>query len=162
MCGIHILGCPGSLKNGDIYTHLHHSYIIKNGYVDKNFLYAREKGILMDVGHGLGNFSWANAEICAKEKFWPDTISTDLHTFSCFKGPAYDLPTVMSKFLHLGMPLHEIIKAVTITPAKVLKMENIIGSLEKNMIADVTLMKIVDEEREMEDRDNKVPFFRII
>ena len=41
----------------------------------------------------------------------PDVISTDLHQLSV-NGPAYDLPTCMSKFLHLGMPLREAIRAL--------------------------------------------------
>ena len=32
-------------------------------------------------------------------------------------GPAYDLVTVMSKMLHLGMPIEQIVKAVTCTAA---------------------------------------------
>ena len=35
-------------------------------------------------------------------------------------GPAYDLVTVMSKLLHLGMPMDDIIRAVTSTAASAL------------------------------------------
>jgi len=145
------VGCPESLKKDDVYTHLHHSYINKDGHVNQVFIDARRKGVIMDVGHGMGSFSWENAEMCAKENFWPDTISTDLHTESCFDGPAYDLTTVMSKFLHLGMSINKIIEAVTINPAKAMKMESSIGSLEGKKQADITLLSINDEEMMMED-----------
>lgn len=149
------LACPGSLRKGDIYTHLHHSYINNNGKVDQIFIDARTRGVWMDVGHGMGSFSWENAEVCAKYNFWPDTISTDLHTSSCFNGPAYDLVTVMSKFLHMGMPLMDIIKSVTITPAKILKLDEAIGSIEVNKEADITLLRIDDVNLNMEDCNNE-------
>ena len=44
---------------------------------------ARDKGVIFDVGHGQGSFDWSVAEnACSEEhsKFWPDVISTDLHT----------------------------------------------------------------------------------
>ena len=44
------------------------------------------------------------------------SISSDLHKESV-DGPAYDLLTVMTKMLHVGMPLIDVIRAVTITPA---------------------------------------------
>ncbi|XP_057315228.1 deacetylase Oant_2987-like [Hydractinia symbiolongicarpus] len=149
-----ILGCPDSLNMGDIYTHMYHSYINKNREVNASFVAARNRGVLFDVGHGMGGFHWENAEICSKYNFWPDTISTDLHTLSCYDGPAYDLTTVMSKFLHLGMPLVKIIEAVTITPAKIMKMANVIGSLEEGKEADVTLLKISEKSYAMEDCHN--------
>lgn len=149
------LKCPGSLRPGDIYTHAYHSYIInKEEQIDSAFVNARKRGVLFDVGHGMGGFSWKNVEICAQSKFWPDMISTDLHTFSC-DGPAYDLTTVMSKFLYLGMPLSKIIEAVTITPARAMKMEDRIGSLKAGMEADVTLLKIPDCDVQMEDCHNQ-------
>lgn len=62
------------------------------------------------VGHGAGAFNWTVAEAaCCEQGFWPDVISTDLHKMTN-NGPAYDLPTVMTKFLHLGMSLFDVIK----------------------------------------------------
>ena len=104
----------------------------------------------LDVGHGLGSFVWAVAETAAREGVWPDTISTDLHNLSV-NGPAYDLTTVMTKLLHVGMPLYEIIKAVTHNPARIIKMENSTGSLSRGTAGDVTVLKIVDCSVMMED-----------
>ena len=56
---------------------------------------------MFDVGHGEGSFSWEIAGICAQNGFFPDVISTDLHSGN-IGGLAKDLPWVMSKFLHLG------------------------------------------------------------
>ena len=51
--------------------------------------------------------------------FWPDTISTDLHAQS-MNAPMMDMPTTLSKFLALGMPLKEVILRATWNPAQVI------------------------------------------
>ena len=89
---------------------------------------ARRCGVHFDIGHGQGSFNWKVAEACAGQGFWPDSISTDLHQGN-IHGPAYDLPTVMSKLLHVGMPLYDVIKAVTSAPATLIGKEHLIGSL---------------------------------
>ena len=68
---------------------------------------------------------------------------SDLHTANV-NGPVYDLVTVMTKFLHLGMPLVEIIRAVTSTPAQVYGIDDVTGSLSVGKEADITVIKIVD------------------
>src|SRR5262249_28482822 len=47
---------------------------------------AREAGLIMDLGHGAGSFSFESAEALAGQSFWPDVISTDLHWLAIF-GP---------------------------------------------------------------------------
>lgn len=69
--------------------------------VRDSVLAARARGVLFDTGHGQGSFSWEVAGICAESGFYPDVISTDLHSGNV-GGLARDLPWVMSKFLHLG------------------------------------------------------------
>ena len=96
--------------------------------VDAAVLEAKRRGVCFDIGHGQGALNWKVAEICAEQGFWPDSISTDLHQGN-IHGPAYDLPTVMSKLLHVGMPLYDVIKAVTITPATLISKDHLIGSL---------------------------------
>ena len=70
--------------------------------VRDSVMLARTNGVIFDVGHGQGSFSWDIAEICAENGFYPDVISTDLHSGNV-TGLARDLPWVMSKFLKLGM-----------------------------------------------------------
>lgn len=110
---------------------------------------------MFDIGHGFGSFSWTVAEICAKEQFWPDTISTDLHIKS-LDGPAYDLPMVMSKLLNIGMPLVDVIRAVTITPASAIGWQDKIGSLSPGLVADVTVLKVEDIDTVIEDSQGQV------
>ena len=65
--------------------------------------------MIFDVGHGQGSFDWRVAEEAASARgFWPDLISTDLHSGNV-DGAAKDLTHVMSKFLALGMPFYEVL-----------------------------------------------------
>ena len=151
------LSVPGSLRKGDIRTHMLFGLdsTIMDATTTPPSLYpdvtvARERGVLYDVGHGQGSYSWSVGEVCAKQEFWPDTISTDHHKLNV-AGPAYDLPTVMTKLLHLGMPLYDVIKAVTWTPALVIRKESEIGSLSPGKCADVTVLKLSDCDVMLED-----------
>ena len=149
------LSCPGSLRAGDIYTHCLHGWpsTIINP-LDRQIYHevhdARKRGVLFDVGHGCGSFSWTVAEICAKEGFWPDIISSDLHVES-IDGPAYDLLTVMTKMLHVGMPLIDVIRAVTMTPAVAIGRSDAFGSLSHGFGADITILRIEDVDIDLED-----------
>ena len=49
------------------------------------------------------------------------------------------------------MPVADIIKAVTLTPAKAIGYEETIGVLEVGKDADVTVLEIVDREEMVED-----------
>ena len=118
-------------------------------------LAARERGVYFDIGHGWGSFHWGVAEQCAKLGFFPDIISTDLHVEN-IDGPAYDMATVMSKLLHVGMPINEVIKAVTETPAKAIHRNHLIGSLRVGRDADITLCRIEDCNVEMEDCSGQI------
>ena len=147
--------CPGGMREGDIYTHCYHGFestIIdpKSRQVHPVVRAARERGVLFDIGHGMGAFNWTVGEICAAEGFWPDTISTDLHT-GCFEGPAYDMPTVLTRMLHLGMPLSEIIRCSTIAPAAAIGWSDRIGTLGVGREADVAVLALEDVDMDLED-----------
>ena len=145
---------PGALKymkKGDIITHLYHGIrkekhdglLDENGKVQPEFFDAVKRGVIMDVGHGAGSFRWPVAEKGIEQGIKPDTISTDLHINS-FNGPAYDMPTTMSKFLHLGLSLEEVIKASTTRPAEVLGKQDVIGTLKVGACGDVTILKLIE------------------
>ena len=147
--------CPGSMRAGDIYTHCYHGFestIIdpQSRRVHPAVRAARTRGVLFDIGHGMGAFNWTVGEICAEEGFWPDIISTDLHT-GCFEGPAYDMPTVMTRMLHLGMPLPELIRRSTIVPATTIGWGDRIGSLGIGREADVAVLTLEEMDMDLED-----------
>ena len=110
---------------------------------------AAERGIRFDIGHGCGSFSWGTAEQALSEGLIPDAISTDLHRYS-IERPVVDLPTTLSRFLELGMTLDEVVRAATIGPASIIGRPEL-GTLRPGGAADVTVMRVVDEPRELPD-----------
>ena len=76
----------------------------------------------------------------------PDVISTDLITFSAYQERLFSLPVVLSRLLALGMPLVEVIRCCTQTPARLMGMEGQIGTLKPGAFADITVMKIEDRD----------------
>jgi dihydroorotase len=109
------------LRPGDVWTHCFrgppNAAVSAAGEIENDVLAARKRGVLFDVGHGFGSFSFATARRMFAEGIYPDSISSDVHTFSV-DGPARDLLHVASKFLCLGVPLAEIVRRVSSAPAR--------------------------------------------
>lgn len=136
-----------ALRPGDILTHCFrqgpmHCPIDRNGRIKKTVEQARARGVLFDIGHGRGSFSWRTARLMLQQDFWPDIISTDLHTGSIQPPIAISMPDVMSKMLHLGMDLNSIITAATISPARSIGWQDRIGSLKQGRAADIAVLKL--------------------
>jgi dihydroorotase len=135
------------LRPGDIYTHCFGQLDGREFIVDvekqkvKPFAYeARKRGILFDVGYGGISFAFSQAIPAAKEGFFPNTISTDIHTGS-MNNAMKDMLTCMSKFLGIGMDLKSVITASTSTPAAAIKREEL-GNLSPGAEADVAILSI--------------------
>ena len=138
------------LRPGDIFTH---TYTLLDGNVRetvvdeathkvKPFIWdARKRGIIFDVGYGGASFNFSQAIPAIKEGFYPNTISTDLHTGSMNASMKNELD-IMSKFLLMGMPLNDVIKASTWAPAQVIKHEEI-GHISVGAIADVAVLELM-------------------
>ena len=138
------------MRRGDVITHLYHGVRIEkhDGLLDGDwnvqpeFFEAVKRGVILDVGHGAQSFRWPVAERGIEQGIKPDTISTDLHLKS-FNGPAYDMPTTMSKFLHLGLSIEEVIRASATRPAEALGMAGSIGTLKPGASGDVAVLKLL-------------------
>ena len=130
---------------GDISTHMFLGdvpWLDENGQVLSYLHEARKRGIVFDVGHGGGSFYWRNAVPAIEQGFYPDSISTDLHTKN-MNEDMMDMVTVMSKFLVMGMPLEEVIRESTINPAREIGHEEL-GHLSVGAVADVAGLKILE------------------
>src|SRR6266498_1347280 len=137
------------LRPGDIYTH---TYTLLEGNIRetvvdtstnkvKSFIWdAKKRGIIFDVGYGGASFNFTQAIPALKQGFYPNTISTDLHTGSMNASMKNQLD-LMSKFLLMGMALSDVIKASTWTPAQVIKHEYL-GNLSVGAIADVAVLNL--------------------
>ncbi len=141
------------LRPGDIVTHCFtgtgHGLVEADALIDQAGP-ARERGVLFDIGHGGGSFDFRVAEPAAGAGFWPDVISTDLHSLSA-AGPMVDLPTTMAKLLWLGMPFERVLAAVTTRPAAAIGRSATSGSLAVGAPADVTIFELVDEPLDVAD-----------
>src|SRR5205085_11540255 len=134
------------MRPGDILTHCFSGLTMKivddAGRLRDFAKRAWDSGVVMDIGHGTGSFSYETAEALMSAGRRPDVISTDLHQLSV-KGPAFDLPTCMSKFLHLGMPLRDVVAACTSRPAELLAIDREVGSPRVGPYADVAVFRLL-------------------
>lgn len=134
------------LRPGDVLTHAFRPFpnapCTAQGTVKPAVLKARERGVLFDIGHGMGSFAFKTARAMLANGFEPDTISSDVHAL-CINGPAFDLATTMSKFLCLGMPLDRVIKAATEMPARAVKRHEL-GTLKPGSVGDATILSLDD------------------
>ncbi len=127
------------LRSGDIYTHCFsgHRDEVVDGKVNAAMWTGRKRGVIFDVGHGAGSFYWHIATPAMEQKFYPDSISSDLHTGSMNAG-FKDMANLMSKFLNMGMPLADVIRRSTWNPARQIKREDF-GHLTVGAEADIAV-----------------------
>lgn len=135
------------LRSGDIFTHCFGQLDGRESIMNlttkkiKPFVWeARKKGILFDVGHGSISFAFSQAIPAAKDGFFPDVISTDLHAGSV-NYAMKDLLTTMAKFMAIGMDLKSVIKATTVNAAKAIRRKEL-GNLSKGSEADIAIFSI--------------------
>jgi dihydroorotase len=142
------------MRPGDLLTHCFHGR--RHGILDERGGILPEaeeaigKGIVFDVGHGVGSFSFEVARRALAVGLAPGTISSDLHFYNV-NGPVFDLATTMSKFMLLGLPLDEVLAKTTSVPARLLGLSDRLGSLRKGFLADVAVFKLSRGDFEFED-----------
>ena len=146
------------LKPGDIVTHLYapppHGIFDDRGRVLPEVIAARKRGIRFDVGNGrVAHITWALAESGLKQKFLPDTISSDW-TDAGRTDQVFDFPNVLSKFLLLGLPVGEVIGMGTANAAHAVAPFKDLGTLRVGATADVSVLEIREGEFEFVDNDN--------
>ena len=84
---------------------------------------------------------WDVVESIMKQGFWPDTISTDWNVNSPTTG-VIDLPNCMSKFLHYGMSVSEVVAAATINLSHIFPVFRNRGTLKAGSPADIALLDL--------------------
>jgi dihydroorotase len=142
------------MRPGDVVTHCFQGngdcIVDDKGRVIPEAWAAREDGIIFDVGHGGGSFNYEVAQRAVEQGFISDVISTDLHTGN-INGPVYDLPTTLSKLMHLGLPLADVIEKATFSAAKAIQREDQLGNLKVGTVADVAVFDVLEGQFEYFD-----------
>jgi dihydroorotase len=136
------------LRPGDVVTHMYTGQ--RGGLLDENGrLYpvvreARDRGVRFDIGHGSSNLNFTVAQRLLDQAFPPDTVSTDgshrnLHHL------VYDLPTVMSKLMAVGVPLEDLVAMATCRAAELIGRADELGSLAVGRVADVSVLRLEEQ-----------------
>lgn len=146
------------LKTGDIVTHVYspppNGIFDESGRVLPDVIAARRRGIRFDIGNGrTGHITWDVAEQALRQKFLPDTISTDW-TDAGRKDQVFDFPNVLSKFLTLGMPLDQVIERATIQAAHTFPAFGDLGTLRVGSPADISILELRNGDFEFVDNAN--------
>ncbi|MCX7780102.1 MAG: metallo-dependent hydrolase [Negativicutes bacterium] len=143
------------LRPGDIYTHMYQgkgSTIINDkGKVCSAIREARARGILFDTADGRGHYAFSVAKAAIADGFEPDIISTDVVRSSLYERSVFGLPLIMTKYLNLGISLHNVVKACTSAPASLIGMDGKIGTLAPGAYADVAVFRIKEMPLQIED-----------
>jgi dihydroorotase len=132
---------------------------------------ALERGVTVDVGHG-SHFSFSMARKVIEAGLRPTTLGADMHGYNVrvpgvgdaaeraenpFAGVApFNLTHAMTELLTLGVTLPEIVAMVTSHPAKMLKLEDSIGSLQVGREADISVLELRHGRFELRDNSGEV------
>ncbi len=111
---------------------------------------ARQRGVLLDLGHGSGAFCFAVAHALLEAGAPPDVVSSDAHQRS-IAGPMFDLPTCMAKLLCLGMALPDVVAAATVNPARAVGLAPGTGTLAVGARADIALWDLEEPDQLLTD-----------
>jgi len=152
------------LRPGDILAHpfTRHpgGFVDKNGKVHEIVRKALDMGLKTDVGHG-SHFSYRLAKIAIGAGIIPDTLGADMHGYNTYVPPPpgtpgglhpdaenhpfagqarFSLTQAMTSMLALGIDLKRVVEMVTVNPAKMIKLENELGTLKPGVVADVSVL----------------------
>lgn len=141
------------LGKNDIVTHAYHGkkggILTEEGHIIPEAIAARERGVLMDIGHGVASFSLKVYQKALAEGFDCDLIGTDLHQEN-YEGPVYNLAAVLSKVIGCGEPLEDAVEKCTSAPARHYGLAGL-GELKEGYIADFNILNFVECDEEVVD-----------
>ena len=157
---VHVSDAPPSLsmvldhlRDGDVLTHCFTPYdncvIGNDGRPRPEVVKALARGVLLDLGHGSGSFSFPAAEAWVRSGEKLPVISTDIHKRSVL-GPVFNMNTVMTKMLAAGAAITDVLRAVTSAPSSALGLES---SVAVGSAADIAVLDL--EERPLTVWDSR-------
>ena len=128
---------------------------------------ALERGVVVDVGHG-SHFSFDMARRTLDAGIRPFTLGADMHGYNVrvpqpgmsdeeratnpFVGVApFNLTIAMTELLALGLELEEVVATVTANAAKLIRMEDSLGSLAVGREADISVLEVLKGRFQLSD-----------
>ena len=143
------------LRPGDILTHCFTGGDMRilndDGKINPAIKELHERGLVLDIGHGTGSFSFETTDAMLAQGVLPDVISSDIHQMAR-QGPMFDMPTTLSKFISLGLSLPDVIDRATARPAAAMRRPDL-GTLAAGSLADVALWRVEEGEYTFYDVD---------
>lgn len=136
----------GVLEEGDIVTHTASHRVgalLVDGTLMQEAREARSRGVWFDGGVGRSNFSFDSARAILDQGFVPDSISSDM-TASGRRSLVHSLTECMGKYMAAGLSLQNVIRMTTVGAARILGMEDKIGTLREGAEGDVTVLELLD------------------
>ncbi len=131
---------------------------VETGQVHPVVWAALDRGVTVDVGHG-SHFSFEMARRTLTAGIRPNTLGADMHGYNVnppgtgkdavvaenpFAGTApFNLTIAMTELMALGMSLPEIVATVTNNPARMVRMEDTLGTLAVGREADVSVLNLL-------------------
>ncbi|MDP7224225.1 MAG: amidohydrolase/deacetylase family metallohydrolase [SAR202 cluster bacterium] len=133
------------LRPGDVVTHAYHGndhgILDDSGRILPGIVEAQNRGVVFDIGHGAGSFSFDVAEKALSQGFMPSNISSDLHVHN-IEGPVHNQLETLSKFLHLGMSLDKVIRLSTSATAEIIGDSGSLGTLKPGAEGDAVVARL--------------------
>jgi dihydroorotase len=134
-----------SFEPGDILTHLctpnSGRVLDPGGNPYPEVAEARANGVVLDSALGRGNFGIEVARRQAELGLFPDTISSDL---TALGQTFHSLLECMAKFMSIGYPLDDVVKATTASAARALGLQHEIGEISVGRDADLSIIDVVE------------------
>ena len=151
----------GHFQTDDIYAHCFHgtgnAILKESGELFPAIKEAKGRGVIFDCSNGVAHFDLNVARNAMEQGFNPDIISTDLTLRNSLRtNKVFSLLFVMSKYLNMGMSFFDVVRAVTYTPARLMKMQGQIGTLAPGAFADIAIVKLRKERMVFEDTKGAV------
>ena len=163
------------LKPGDVLAHpfTRHpgGFVDKHGRVHPIVREALARGLWVDVGHG-SHFSSKMARIALDAGIVPQTLGADMHGYNTsvpkpagtpdahpdkehmfFGQTRFSLVSTMTTLMACGLTLEQVVPMATSNPARMLRLENELGTLKPGVVADVSVLH--DERGRWVLRDNE-------
>ncbi|SBW08547.1 putative Predicted amidohydrolase [uncultured delta proteobacterium] len=143
------------MRPGDVMAHLYRGgrslTIDENGRLRGAMFEARARGVCFETACSRPYFSLKVLKAAVRENFYPDIISTDLTRRTMYWRPAFSMAHKMTAYLAAGMPLQEVVAAVTSRPAAIFGLEAEAGSLRTGRPADIAVFKVENRPYRIDD-----------